>query len=146
MKLAAPPPSSIPRPPPWSIRHRPRLPRQFLTDSSPPSIGDSSPYFAVMYRCCGDGDGHGAEEGEDEEAAKEADMRKAFNMFDQNDDGFITMDELALGIRQGQGAATLDNCGRMVGQVDHGDDGRVDFSEFKQMMCAAVSTSPSSSR
>ncbi|KAL6590975.1 hypothetical protein ACP70R_050157 [Stipagrostis hirtigluma subsp. patula] len=66
-------------------------------------------------------------------------MREAFNVFDQNGDGFITMDELrtmlvALGIRQGQGAATLDDCGRMVGQVDRNDEGRVDFSEFKQMM------------
>ncbi|KAL6634701.1 hypothetical protein ACP70R_027372 [Stipagrostis hirtigluma subsp. patula] len=97
-------------------------------------------YDAVMHRRGGDGDANGAEEGEDEEAAEEADMREAFNVFDRNGDGFITVDELravlaALGIRQGQGgAATLDDCGRMIGQVDRDGDGRVDFAEFKQMM------------
>lgn len=66
----------------------------------------------------------------------EASMREAFDVFDRNGDGFITVDELgavlaSLGIKQGR---TAEDCGRMIGQVDRDGDGRVDFLEFKQMM------------
>jgi calcium-binding protein CML len=66
----------------------------------------------------------------------EADMREAFNVFDQNGDGFITVDELravlaSLGMKQGR---EQDDCRRMIGQVDRDGDGRVDFGEFKEMM------------
>ncbi|KAL6899370.1 hypothetical protein ACP4OV_006028 [Aristida adscensionis] len=99
-------------------------------------------YDAVMVRRGGeagdddDDDGAGAA---DKEAEEEADMREAFKVFDRNGDGFITVDELravlaSLGIRQGAGGTTLDDCGRMIGQVDRDGDGRVDFGEFKQMM------------
>ncbi|KAL5213229.1 hypothetical protein ABZP36_024076 [Zizania latifolia] len=84
--------------------------------------------FAELYETVMRGDG--------DEAAEEAGMREAFGVFDQNGDGFITVDELravlaSLGIQQGR---TLDECGRMIGQVDRDGDGRVDFPEFRQMM------------
>ncbi|GFQ06396.1 calmodulin-like protein 3 [Phtheirospermum japonicum] len=66
----------------------------------------------------------------------EEDMREAFNVFDQNGDGFITVDELksvlaSLGLKQGRAA---EDCKKMIMRVDADGDGMVDFSEFKQMM------------
>ncbi|KAJ6941403.1 hypothetical protein NC651_007245 [Populus alba x Populus x berolinensis] len=63
-------------------------------------------------------------------------MREAFNVFDQNGDGFITVEELksvlsSLGLKQGR---TLEDCKRMIKKVDVDGDGMVNFREFKQMM------------
>lgn len=71
-----------------------------------------------------------------EERDEEEDIREAFNVFDQNRDGFITVDELksvlaSLGLKQGR---TVDDCKRMIKKVDADGDGRVNFTEFKQMM------------
>ncbi|KAF3574740.1 hypothetical protein F2Q69_00058264 [Brassica cretica] len=58
------------------------------------------------------------------------------NLTDPNGDGFITVDELkavlsSLGLKQGK---TLDDCKKMIMQVDGDGDGRVNFKEFRQMM------------
>ncbi|KAH6816062.1 Calcium-binding EF-hand family protein [Perilla frutescens var. hirtella] len=71
-----------------------------------------------------------------DERDEEEDMKEAFNVFDQNGDGFITVDELnsvlaSLGLKQGKGA---EDCKKMIMKVDEDGDGRVDFTEFKQMM------------
>lgn len=71
-----------------------------------------------------------------EERDEEEDMREAFNVFDQNRDGFITVEELksvlaSLGLKQGR---TLEDCKRMIGKVDADGDGMVNYKEFKQMM------------
>ncbi|WZZ83955.1 hypothetical protein YC2023_104527 [Brassica napus] len=64
-------------------------------------------------------------------------MKEAFNVFDQNGDGFITVDELmkavlsSLRLKQGK---TLDDCKKMIKQVDVDGDGRVNYKEFRQMM------------
>lgn len=68
----------------------------------------------------------------------EEDMRDAFNVFDQNGDGFITVDELrsvlgSLGLTQGK---NVEDCRRMIMNVDIDGDGRVDYKEFRQMMKA----------
>lgn len=82
-----------------------------------------------------------------EERDEEEDMREAFNVFDQNGDGFITVEELrsvlsSLGLKQGR---TVEDCRRMIKKVDVDGDGMVNFKEFKQMMkgggFAALSTS-----
>lgn len=67
---------------------------------------------------------------------EEEDMREAFNVFDQNGDGFISVDELrsvlvSLGLKQGR---TVEDCKKMIGKVDVDGDGLVDYKEFKQMM------------
>ncbi|XP_068665347.1 calmodulin-like protein 3 [Aristolochia californica] len=70
------------------------------------------------------------------EKDEEEDMREAFNVFDQNGDGFITVEELrsvlaSLGLKQGR---TVEDCKRMIRKVDVDGDGMVNFKEFKQMM------------
>ncbi|KAB2039538.1 hypothetical protein ES319_D02G016600v1 [Gossypium barbadense] len=67
---------------------------------------------------------------------EEEDIKEAFKVFDQNGDGYISVDELgsilvSLGLKQGEKA---EDCKRMIMQVDADSDGRVNFSEFKQMM------------
>ncbi|KAM0001483.1 putative EF-hand domain-containing protein [Helianthus debilis subsp. tardiflorus] len=66
----------------------------------------------------------------------EEDMMEAFNVFDQNRDGFIVVEELrsvleSLGLKQGK---VVDDCRRMIMKVDVDGDGRVSFNEFKEMM------------
>lgn len=73
-----------------------------------------------------------AERGEEEEE----DIKEAFNVYDQNGDGFITVDELksvlsSLGINQGR---TIEDYKRMIMKVDMDGNGMVDYQEFKQMM------------
>ncbi|MQL74876.1 hypothetical protein Taro_007219 [Colocasia esculenta] len=71
-----------------------------------------------------------------DEKDEEEDMREAFNVFDQNGDGFITVEELrsvlaSLGLKQGR---TVEDCRKMIRKVDVDGDGMVNFKEFKQMM------------
>lgn len=67
---------------------------------------------------------------------EEEDMREAFSVFDQNGDGYISVEELksvlaSLGLKQGR---TVEDCKDMIMKVDVNGDGRVDFTEFKRMM------------
>ncbi|KAG6492082.1 calmodulin-like protein 3 [Zingiber officinale] len=92
-----------------------------------------------------DADGNGCVDAEEfaalyqtvmEGEAEEAEMREAFEVFDQDGDGFIAVEELrdvlgSLGVAQGR---TEEACRRMIGKVDVDGDGRVSFVEFKQMM------------
>ncbi|KDP43843.1 hypothetical protein JCGZ_20853 [Jatropha curcas] len=71
-----------------------------------------------------------------DERDEEEDMREAFNVFDRNGDGYITVDELrsvlaSLGLKQGK---AVEDCKRMIMRVDVDGDGMVNFMEFKQMM------------
>jgi calcium-binding protein CML len=71
-----------------------------------------------------------------DEKNEEDDIREAFKVFDQNGDGYITVEELrsvlnSLGLKQGR---TAEDCKKMISKVDKDEDGMVDFKEFKQMM------------
>lgn len=71
----------------------------------------------------GDGDGDG-------------DLKEAFDVFDGNKDGLITVEELgmvlsSLGFTEGK---KLEECKEMIKQVDMDGDGMVNFEEFKRMM------------
>ncbi|CAA2954141.1 calmodulin 3 [Olea europaea subsp. europaea] len=63
-------------------------------------------------------------------------MRDAFNIFDENGDGLITVDGLksflaSVGLKQGR---TAEECMNMIMKVDVDGDGVVNFAESKQMM------------
>ncbi|KAH0712551.1 hypothetical protein KY289_008510 [Solanum tuberosum] len=100
-------------------------------------------------------------------------LRRMFQIFDKNDDGHITMNELndslenmgifipdcektckrhsmclikmetdelksvlgSLGLKQG---GNVEDCRKMINNVDVDGDGRIDFMEFKKMMMRGV--------
>lgn len=70
--------------------------------------------------------------------ADDDELREAFDVFDKNKDGFISVKELhavlrSLGISAG---LTITNCEKMILAVDSNGDGQVDFLEFKDLMAA----------
>nr|GLL26598.1 probable calcium-binding protein CML45 [Ipomoea trifida] len=73
----------------------------------------------------------GADE-EDEGGFEVDEVKAAFDVFDENKDGFIEEKELqrvmcALGLKEG---FELENCRNMMRMFDQDGDGRIDFSEF----------------
>ncbi|KAF3616285.1 putative calcium-binding protein CML30 [Capsicum annuum] len=71
----------------------------------------------------------------DELEAKEQDVKEAFDVFDENKDGFIDERDLqrvlsAMGLKE---VAELDNCKKMIMAFDENGDGRIDFQEFVKL-------------
>ncbi|KAF8364682.1 hypothetical protein HHK36_033362 [Tetracentron sinense] len=67
---------------------------------------------------------------------EDSDLSEAFNVFDEDGDGFISAKELQvvlgkLGLQEGREIARVQ---QMICSVDRNHDGRVDFLEFKDMM------------
>ncbi|CAN0918311.1 Probable calcium-binding protein CML22 [Linum grandiflorum] len=63
-------------------------------------------------------------------------LKKAFDVFDRNNDGLITEEELgwilsSLGLKEGK---RMEDCKEMIRRVDVDGDGMVNFDEFKMMM------------
>jgi len=63
-------------------------------------------------------------------------VKGAFDVFDENSDGFIDSKELqrvlsVLGFKEG---GDMENCRRMIGLFDENRDGRIDFGEFVKIM------------
>ncbi|KAF9615211.1 hypothetical protein IFM89_022473 [Coptis chinensis] len=82
----------------------------------------------------------GAKTGEkavvEEEEDEEVELRDAFDVFDGNKDGLITVEELrsvlcSLGLKKG---IKFEDCEEMIKKVDMDGDGMVNFDEFKLMM------------
>nr|AFK36116.1 unknown [Lotus japonicus] len=76
----------------------------------------------------------------EEEKGDESDLREAFKVFDEDGDGYISASELQvvlgkLGLVEGN---VIDNVQKMIVSVDTNHDGRVDFTEFKDMMRTAI--------
>ncbi|KAH6772409.1 hypothetical protein C2S52_004800 [Perilla frutescens var. hirtella] len=66
----------------------------------------------------------------------DGDLREAFDVFDGNKDGLITVEELglvlsSLGFTEGK---KIEDCKEMIKKVDIDGDGMVNFDEFKKMM------------
>jgi calcium-binding protein CML len=76
-----------------------------------------------------------------EQHDEDAELLEAFQVFDRNQDGFISETELQfvlrnLGINPG---VKVQDCQRMISAVDRNNDGQVDFSEFQQLMSSSIS-------
>ncbi|KAG1363221.1 calmodulin-like protein 6 [Cocos nucifera] len=100
--------------------------------------------FGELYDSLGRGRGGGGggdgdervERGKEEEEEGEMELREAFDVFDENGDGLITVEELglvlaSLGLKRG---VTAEDCRDMIRKVDLDGDGMVNFGEFKKMM------------
>ncbi|KAI3507274.1 hypothetical protein L1887_22184 [Cichorium endivia] len=71
---------------------------------------------------------------------EEMEMMEAFKVFDENGDGYISVDELQavlvkLGFAEGNEIGRVQ---KMISSVDRNKDGRVDFTEFKDMMRTVI--------
>lgn len=90
--------------------------------------------FTGLHRSLGEAIFGAAAEGEAVE--EEEELAEAFRVFDEDGDGFISARELQsvlgkLGLPEGRDFTRV--C-EMISSVDRNHDGRVDFSEFKNMM------------
>ncbi|KAE9601798.1 hypothetical protein Lal_00040941 [Lupinus albus] len=70
------------------------------------------------------------------EGGEEVNLKEAFDVFDKDKDGLISVEELALvltclGLREGK---KIEECKEMIKKVDMDGDGMVNFNEFKRMM------------
>lgn len=71
-----------------------------------------------------------------EKEASLDEIKDAFDVFDDNNDGFIDAIELqkvvrALGLNEN---SEMENCKRMISVFDENGDGRIDFEEFVNLM------------
>ena len=82
----------------------------------------------------------GASEGDGKEGVGkegvEEDLKEAFDVFDKDRDGLISVEELgsvlcSLGLKEGK---KIEDCNEMIRKVDMDGDGMVNFVEFKSMM------------
>lgn len=72
----------------------------------------------------------------DENEPSLEEVREAFEVFDQNRDGFIDAEELqrilcGLGLKEG---FELENCRKMIKPFDGNEDGKIDFNDFVRLM------------
>lgn len=103
--------------------------------------------FCELYESMGGGGGGGDDE-RDREGDGEEDMKEAFDVFDADKDGSISVEELravldSLGLKEGN---RVEDCKKMIRKIDMDGDGVVNFEEFKKMMRAGgiARLSPSS--
>ncbi|OMO81214.1 Calcium-binding EF-hand [Corchorus capsularis] len=72
----------------------------------------------------------------DEGISEEGELKEAFDVFDKDKDGLISVEELgsvlcSLGLKEGN---KMEDCKAMIRKVDMDGDGMVNFDEFKKMM------------
>lgn len=67
-----------------------------------------------------------------------SDIRSAFWVFDQNNDGRIDAEEVMAVLSKLGESCTLEECQRMVRQIDKNGDGLVDMDDFMAMMTCTM--------
>ncbi|XP_030545153.1 probable calcium-binding protein CML44 [Rhodamnia argentea] len=93
-------------------------------------------YVSISWEGTTGNGGSESPEGNEGDDDQETDLAEAFKVFDLNNDGFISCDELQsvlskLGLwNEGSGR----DCNSMIRAYDTDSDGRLDFEEFKSMM------------
>ncbi|KAK8559131.1 hypothetical protein V6N13_098724 [Hibiscus sabdariffa] len=88
--------------------------------------------FCVLCEAIGE-ESDSKRSGEEEEGEM---LKEAFDVFDRDNDGLITVEELgsvlsSLGLKEGD---KVEDCREMIRKVDIDGNGMVDFDEFKIMM------------
>ncbi|KAK9167297.1 hypothetical protein Scep_002488 [Stephania cephalantha] len=83
---------------------------------------------------------HKGKSSDDQDHEDEKELVEAFKVFDMDDDGFISSDELQsvlsrLGMWEEVGGG---DCRRMIREFDSNADGMLDFEEFKNMMLLTI--------
>ncbi|KAK9051077.1 hypothetical protein SSX86_027703 [Deinandra increscens subsp. villosa] len=63
-----------------------------------------------------------------------SDLREAFKLYDLNNNGVISANELQQILSRLGESYTVENCANMIKSVDKDGDGFVDFEEFRKMM------------
>lgn len=74
--------------------------------------------------------------GKEEDEEEQENLKEAFDVFDKDKDGLISVEELglvlcSLGLKEGN---KIEDCKKMIRKVDMDGDGLVNFDEFKKMM------------
>ncbi|KAK2644920.1 hypothetical protein Ddye_020115 [Dipteronia dyeriana] len=95
--------------------------------------------FRILYKAMlaqDDDDDKSVDGGEEVGVGGEEDLKDAFDVFDKDKDGLISVEELglvlsSLGLNEGK---KIENCREMIRKVDMDGDGMVNFDEFKKMM------------
>ncbi|KAM7471086.1 hypothetical protein LguiA_009269 [Lonicera macranthoides] len=64
----------------------------------------------------------------------ETELKEAFHLYDQDNDGKISVEELHKILTRLGEKCTIQDCTRMIDSVDSNGDGFVNFEEFKKMM------------
>ncbi|KAK7347550.1 hypothetical protein VNO80_22083 [Phaseolus coccineus] len=110
-------------------------------DSNGDGLIDFEEFCLLTSECMGGNkEGGGEKEGgvgmEGEEEDEEVNLKEAFDVFDKDNDGLISVEELALvltslGLNEGR---KTEECKEMIKKVDMDGDGMVNFKEFKRMM------------
>lgn len=109
-------------------------------DSNGDGLIDFDEFCELFDSISGVGDYGEEERGEAEERGADGDLKEAFDVFDGNKDGLITVEELglvlsSLGFTEGK---MMEDCKEMIRKVDMDGDGMVNFDEFKKMMKAGL--------
>ena len=61
-------------------------------------------------------------------------LEEAFNLFDQDKSGTITIDELSIVMKSIGQSSSREAVKEMIGDIDDDNDGEVDFKEFMKLM------------
>lgn len=98
-------------------------------------------YSSISLEETTNGDGLESWECIEGDVNRETELAEAFRVFDLNDDGFISCDELQsvlsrLGLWDEKSGR---DCNSMIRAYDANSDGRLDFEEFKNMMLITTS-------
>eukprot|EP00249_Psilotum_nudum_P016621 c25913_g1_i1 orf=583-1236(-) len=73
-----------------------------------------------------------------DETANGDELKHAFRIFDADNNGFISAEELYRVFRSLGERCTLEDCHQMIKGVDEDGDGFVNFTEFRKMMTATM--------
>lgn len=66
--------------------------------------------------------------------SQEQQIKQAFQYFDKDNSGTITMDELRLCLQSEDQTLTDDDINNLIQEVDENQDGQIDYQEFLEMM------------